>query len=174
MKKIISALLTVCFLSGATAIVVNAQGISSASGEKKFIVTDIEINSKEKISPEEVNVKAVRDFEKSFKQVQKVNWYKVKDGFMVYFYQEGNKKISGYDPKGNWIYNLVSYPEEKLPRQVWLQVKSVYSKSSITWVNEIQKSDKTIYVVHLEDKDSYKNVRVCDDEMDVIEEIKKS
>jgi len=40
-------------------------------------------------------------------------------------------------------------------------------------VNEIQTATKTIYVVHLEDDTTYKNVRICNDEMTEIQEIKK-
>ena len=75
----------------------------------------------------------------------------------------------GKDP----MYNFVSYGEDKLPRPVWYLVKSVYYDYSIVWINQIQTINKTIYVVHLDGKDTYKNIRVCNDEMDVLEEIRK-
>jgi hypothetical protein len=173
MKKILSALLTACVLSGAIPVVSNAQDIARIPVRQEFPKIIHESSGKEKINLTEVNAKAVRNFEKSFKQADNVIWYKVKDGFMVYFYQDGSKKISGYDPKGNWLCNLISYKEDKLPEQVWQQVKSVYYDCSITFVNEIQVRDKLIYIIHAEDKKSFKSIRVCGDEMNVIEEVQK-
>jgi len=173
MKKLLSMLM---LGFGLVSIFVNtgySQNIVSGVSDEQFTRTADEIIHMNSIKVTDVSLKAVRHFEKSFKEVEHVNWYKVKGGFMVYFYQEGLKKISGYSDNGKWLYAFFSYGEGKLPRPVWHEVKAVYYAYSIVLVNEIQTATKTIYVVHLEDDTTYKNVRICNDEMTEIQEIKK-
>ena len=149
------------------------QTIVTGISNDKFTRTFNETTNKEYVQPDDVNLRALHNFKKSFKEAQKVNWYKVKEGYMVYFYYNGNKKACGYDFNGNWLYKLVSYTEEKLPRPIWYQIKSVYYAYSIVWANEIETANKTIYVIHLEDPETSKNIKVCEGAMDVIEEFKK-
>jgi hypothetical protein len=53
-------------------------------------------------------------------------------------------------------------------------VKSVYCGDyEITWVNEVHSVKKTYYIVHLENKIAFKNIRVCDGEMEVVQEFDK-
>jgi hypothetical protein len=66
------------------------------------------------------------------------------------------------------------YAETKLNREVRAQVKSVYFDYNIILVEEIQRCAKPLtYVIHLEDKVSFKNIRICDREMEVMTEIGK-
>ena len=173
MKKIASALLTGFILLSVFPNIGSAQNIVAGISNDEFTGTTNETINKEYVKPGDVAMKALKNFEKSFKPAENVNWYKVKGGFMVYFHLNGDKKVCGYDLKGNWLYNYVSYAEDKLPRPIWHLVRSVYYEYSISWVNEIQTINKKIYVVHLDGKDTHKNIRVCDDDMDVIEEIRK-
>lgn len=173
MKKIISALLAVFILLSAFTETAHAQNIIAGISNNEFTSTTDETESRDRVKPAEVNMKAIRNFEKSFKQAKNVNWYEVKDGFMVYFYQNEIKEVCGYDSKGRWMYSLVSYSEKKLPAPVWHRVKTVYYEYSIIWVNQIEINNKIIYVVHLENENTYKNVKVTDEDMDVMEEIEK-
>ena len=173
MKKIASTLLTGFILLSVFPNTGSAQNIVAGISNDEFTGTTSETINKEYVKTGEVAMRALRNFEKSFKPAENVNWYKVKGGFMVYFRLNGDKKVCGYDLKGNWMYNFVSYGEDKLPRPIWYLVKSVYYDYSIVWINQIQTINKTIYVVHLDGKDTYKNIRVCNDEMDVLEEIRK-
>jgi hypothetical protein len=61
-----------------------------------------------------------------------------------------------------------------MPRDIRGIVKSQYYDYTITVVDEIEERMKPlVYVVHLEDSTTLKYVRVCDREMEVLEEYKK-
>jgi hypothetical protein len=69
---------------------------------------------------------------------------------------------------------IPSYPEEFLPYAVRGRVKSTYYFDyTINRAEEIQINNKTVYIIHIEDKSGFKLLRVCDDEMEVIKELNK-
>ncbi|MES1214470.1 MAG: hypothetical protein ABUT20_03050 [Bacteroidota bacterium] len=173
MKRILSVLLADILLCSSVTTTSHAQiNASSFPRKESPELTTPKINGT-LLKPQEVNIKAVRDFMKSFTKAEDINWYKAEGGFMVYFKQDGFKDMGAYDLNGNWIYNILSYPASNLPRTIRRQVKSTYYDCSVLWINEITMPDKLIYIVHMEDNESFINLRVCDDEMDIIEEYKK-
>ena len=87
------------------------------------------------VRPFDINIKAVRDFTQSFKQAENVRWYKVTDGLMAYFTENGIKMRSGYDRKGNWLYSMRFYAETSLRKDIRAEVKSIFYDYSITWIN---------------------------------------
>jgi hypothetical protein len=181
MKKTIYALVTGSFLFLATTNHVNAQqkssvafneakepGLSGVPGENLDLSRVVEVKLGD------VAAKAQKDFAKSFKQAEQIKWYKLDDGFIASFNQHGTAKRSNYDQKGNWRYSMATYTEEKLPLEVRSQVKTTYYDFAITLVNEIKTREKIIYIVHMTDKTSWINLRVCEGEMEVIERYSKS
>jgi hypothetical protein len=173
MKKIVPVFLACFVLVNGFTNAGWAQSIVAGVSNDHFTGTTDKPNSKYHIKSAGVNVNALRNFENSFSPAQNVNWYKVKDGFMVYFHHSGIKKVAGYDLKGQWLYYFASYTAEKLPDPIWHRIKNMYYEYSIIWVNLIQTSNKTIYMVHLENKGTFKNVKVGDDDNAAIEEISK-
>jgi len=121
----------------------------------------------------EIRTKAIRHFTKSFKQAESVRWYNVKDGVMVYFTEKGINTRTGYDKKGNWLYNLRSYGEAYLPKDVRARVKSAFYDFSITGINEITNAKQIIYMVHIEDNACFKIIRVCEGGMEAVKEYVK-
>jgi hypothetical protein len=121
-----------------------------------------------------INVKAMRHFLKSFKQADSVHWYKSGDGLMVYFKEAGIKTRVGYNRKGVWLYNLRSYPELQLPKNIRSEIKSIYFDFCIFWVNEISTSQKKlIYLIYMEDKTCYKTIKYDEGEQEIIEQLSK-
>jgi hypothetical protein len=121
-----------------------------------------------------INVKAVRDFDKSFSNASEKQWFVLVDGFVVYFKLNHAKMKTFYDKKGERILTLSMYSEERLPFRVRDLVKRNYYDFDIYQVIEISKQDKTIYLVKLEDGHSMKTVRVEDDECEEVESYRKS
>jgi hypothetical protein len=122
----------------------------------------------------DVNLKAVRDFSKSCQKAENIHWYIDAKATFAYYYVNGNKGWRVYDKKGNFVYNMDTYPEKFLPYDIRDQVKRTYYLDyNIIWVQEIQTEGKTIYIVHLTNKTTWLNVRVGDGEMDVLEEYNK-
>jgi hypothetical protein len=177
MKKILFTtftvyIVTMIFISGIHAQQSNtpvAFNQHSAKTAKPF-TTNFDKNSFPSSHLSEINIKAVRSFERLFKGVENTHWYNVDNGLIVYFTDNGIKSRANYSKNGGWLSTIRSYAEEHLPKDIRAQVKREYYDYSITWINEISNETQLYYVVHMQDKTSWKNVVVCDGEMAVIEE----
>jgi hypothetical protein len=71
-------------------------------------------------------------------------------------------------------FTISYYDEKKLPDEIRSIVKSTYYDYSITCVEEIHIDSKIIYIVHMQDDKTWKNVRICDGEMEIVEDFDKS
>jgi hypothetical protein len=120
-----------------------------------------------------IAVRAVRDFVQTYKNVENERWYKLDDGYLAEFMSDDIKTSVIYDGKGIWKYSIRRYNEDKLPVDVRRVVKSTYYDYSITMVEEILLYEKVIYLVHIEDAHTWKKIRVCEGEMEAIEEYNK-
>ena len=72
------------------------------------------------------------------------------------------------------MYTLKQYTEKELPVRVKSMVKSVYYDYPIVWVKEVNQSQSVVYLIHIENDQEWKTIRVADDEMDVAEDFAKS
>jgi hypothetical protein len=123
----------------------------------------------------EINAKAVRNFTREYKNITGAKWFKSANGlFAVYFISEKIQSWVYYNTKGNYEFMIRHYYEEKLPREVRHLVKSNYYDFSIYHVTEVSRNDKIAYVLKLEDKTSWKTIKVVDGEMEVTEGYLKS
>jgi len=121
-----------------------------------------------------IPVKAVRSFRNSWQYVDNESWYKIPDGYRARFTEDHVLYLVNYNKNGKWLSTLRQYDETKLDRTVRGQVKSVYYDYNILLIEEIEQPLKPLtYIIHMEDKTSFKNIRVCDREMEVVTEINK-
>ncbi|HXL55572.1 MAG TPA: hypothetical protein VN958_04895 [Chitinophagaceae bacterium] len=115
----------------------------------------------------DVNEKAVKDFTKSFKNISGEQWYKVSDGFIASFKENGIETKVAYDQKGRWHCTVRTSNESQLPSDVRDLVKSRYYDFKILVVYEI-KHDNTVYILKMEDASTLKTLRVADGEIEII------
>jgi len=120
-----------------------------------------------------IAVRAVRDFVQTYKSVENEKWYKLDDGYLAEFVLDDVKTSVVYDGRGVWKYSIRRYNEDRLPTDVRRIVKSTYYDYSITMVEEVILYEKVIYIVHIEDAHTWKKIRVCEGEMEAIEEYNK-
>jgi hypothetical protein len=120
------------------------------------------------------NIKAVRDFMKSYKNPSDVRWTILSDGFRVHFYCDGIQTRIFYNKQGNREAMIRYYDENKLPSSIRHLVRSNYYDFSIFNVTEVSKGDKIVYLVKIEDKTCWKTIRLADGEMEITEEYLKS
>jgi hypothetical protein len=128
------------------------------------------------LSLKEVNTKALRDFRKAFKGVSNEEWFPIAKGYSAEFTAKSIRSTVVYDNKGNWKFTISRYGEYNLPAEIRAAIKATYYDYSITLVEEIHEihvQDKIVYVVHMENENTWKNVRVCDGEMELIEDFNK-
>jgi len=124
-----------------------------------------------------VNAKALKDFRKTFSGARNEKWFIVPAGFTTKFEQNGIEFRVDYDKKGRWAGTMKSYDEKKLPTDVRHSVKSVYYDYSIIWVREItvpEHPDMVVYIIHIENEKSFKNLQVIDGEILIREAYDKS
>jgi hypothetical protein len=121
-----------------------------------------------------INAKALKNFSKTYKKAADAGWFVIKDGYLAQFKQDGITTKVFYDPKGRWVGNLRCYFEDKLPRDIRHLVKSHYYDYNIFYVQEVTVGNATVYLVKIEDKTSFKTIRVQDGEMTETEAFTKS
>jgi hypothetical protein len=116
------------------------------------------------------NIKAAKNFSSQFKNQPNAEWFAEDNVITAYFKNDDIATRAVYDKKGNWLNTMLVYPESKMPNDVRQTVKKEYNSYEITQVQEIKEGDLTFYVVHLLDGNKYKEVTVCNGEMNVIKE----
>jgi hypothetical protein len=120
-----------------------------------------------------LSTKAARDFAERFPEVEG-KWFAAKNGFVVRFVIDSIGCRAAYDARGNWVYTIRVYGEWKMPKQVRHLVKSTYYDYTITQVEEIDRpNEHKVYLVHMYDATTWKNVQVRDGEMLLVEDFKK-
>ena len=122
----------------------------------------------------DVNEKALKDFDKSFRNVTNEKWYTVSDGFFASFNNNGIETKVAYDRKGNWHCTVRTLEESQLPFNVRDAVKRTYYDSKILVGYEIKHTDGIVYIIKTEDSISLKTLRVVNGEMEIIADYKRS
>jgi hypothetical protein len=129
-----------------------------------------------KVVAAEVDASTLKDFAKKFADVNEVTWIKTGNGFVAMFNQADTRINVGYKAKGRWVYTVKRYVDENiLPKNVRAQVKSTYYDYKILHIEEITvpENKNIIYQLILLDGKNQKTLRLCDGEMDVINEVER-
>jgi hypothetical protein len=123
-----------------------------------------------------IHVKAVRDFLKRDKTASDAEWMVVENGFVVKYTGKNNSRCrTVYNSQGNFLYTIRQYNEGNMLPDVRAIVKSQYYDYTITLVEEIEQPLRPlVYVVHMEDATTLKNIRVSEREIEVVSEYKKA
>jgi hypothetical protein len=116
----------------------------------------------------DVNLKAMRDFNKQFSSVTTEKWYKISDGIVASFTEKEIETKVHYDLSGGWHCTLRTYNENQLPFDVRDLVKSKYYDYNILVVYEITYPGSLTYILKIEDSKKIKTLKVADGEMEVI------
>jgi hypothetical protein len=111
----------------------------------------------------EVNTRAMRDFNRSYKNASDTKWFKSEGGYFASFSSGGTNTKIVYNNKGQRSYSIVSYTESKLNSRIREQVKSTYFDAAIIGVHEFEFDNKTVHVIKMLDQHSKPlTVTVCD------------
>jgi hypothetical protein len=157
MKKIIGLLLTGLFI-----LTVQAQ----TSAKMALLHTST-------IGTEKSAVRATRDFWNRAGEQKNEKWYKMPQGYMAEYTDGPVKAKYVYDQRGIWRYSLLTYTEWQLPEEIRKLVRSNYYDFTIGWVKQVNEDETLVYVVHIEDEKSWKDLAVQDGEIRVLKEFRK-
>jgi hypothetical protein len=121
------------------------------------------------VDENDVNISAVRDFTKNFKNATDVKWVKNENGASVYFSIDGIKMRSSYNAKGKKEYTLKYYDESKLPADIRHLVRSTYYDYRIAIATEVVRNQQTSYLVKMENDKEFMTIKVDDGDLSVFE-----
>ena len=125
-------------------------------------------------STSEVNIKAMKNFTRDYKNPSSTTWFKLQDGFVVYFTQKEIAMRVAYDKKGNYLWTIRNYSENELPFEVRDLVKSRYYDFTIHHIDEVKSNEGIAYTIKLEGKTTWKTIKVVNSEMTVINDYVKN
>jgi len=98
-----------------------------------------------------------------------------KDGFIVHSDVNGNQISSAYDKKGNWLYTIERHAAVSLLKNVMDIVKDSYYNYFISGMEKIDRpGHNTVYIVHIEDSNSIKTLRVNNNEVELVQDFKRA
>ena len=98
-----------------------------------------------------------------------------KDGFIVHSDVNGNQISSAYDKKGNWLYTIERHGAASLLKNVMDIVKESYYDYFISGMEKVDRpGHNTIYIVHIEDSNSIKTVRVSNAEVELVKDFERA
>lgn len=131
-------------------------------------------NTDTKPQVKSANEKAVKNFNKQFKNAADVNMYNTDNGIIIHSAALSNNITAAYDKKGNWIYSIERYPSESLAKNVLDIVKRSYDKYYVSAMDKIvQPGSGITYVVYLENATSIKTLRITNDETELVQDFIK-
>jgi hypothetical protein len=116
----------------------------------------------------------MRDFVTRFGDVSDVVWHKNAETNVAVFTRDSVQHRIVYTNRGDLSFIMKYYEENRMPRNVRAQIKSVYYDYKIFVIQEILVPEKpAMYIVNLQDEKEWKKVAVCQGEMVVTEEFRK-
>jgi hypothetical protein len=116
-----------------------------------------------------IDIRAVRNFKTTFKNIDNEEWCVLPNGYRATFTNDGIVYFVTYSDRGHWMYTKRQYDEAKMDRNMRGTVKSVYYDYHITLVEDIeQPAQSVIYLVHMEDKNRWKNIQFYKGEMKTV------
>jgi hypothetical protein len=123
----------------------------------------------------EINIWAVRDFVNRFEEVENVLWFAIpKGGYEAYFVRDGYGDRIIYDKSGGWQQSLITFDEDKCPRDIRAAVKSLFFDFDIIIVEEVDNREGAEFIFYLQDKSSFRIVRVSkENEVELLQEFDK-
>ena len=142
-------------LSGFT-ITANASAVPVINYSGSVLVSD------------EVNGRAVRDFEKKFPAVTGEKWTKTNGGYLVKFTQNNTLHYCSYDDKGRFVMMTRYLDEETMPHDVKLLVQKQFEGYTIGVVTETTSEETICYQVTIKNYHCIKTLRISDAVAEVI------
>lgn len=122
-----------------------------------------------------INKKIARDFSRNFSSASDISIFTdASSSTLVSCKVDGVQNRITYDKRGNFVSNLRYYDQEGLPKDVRHQVRRTWYDYAIVYVVEVNYNQKTAFVITLEDRSSWKKIKVVDGEMEVMEEFIKN
>jgi len=113
----------------------------------------------------EINVNAIRHFNRTFGEFTDENWTTTEDGYRADYVNNAIIYHIEYNKAGNWVSTLRVYQSELLPTQIADVVHAEFPSSTILTTNEVSTGDKLAYFTQIQDSTTLKTVSIVDGEL---------
>ena len=87
-----------------------------------------------------------------FKDAENMRWFEVNKNYLVKFVMNDQEHQAAFKKDGQLIYHISYGVEKNLPETVKLQVKSKYGDYNIGRVFNVERDNRNIWIVNLENK----------------------
>lgn len=175
MKKIINYRLFPLILGITFTVMSSAQ---EASADVKPTKETISYISPDEFSPAipstEIKKSVLKDFKRTYGNIQSARWFKTVKGYGVSFKQTGISTTVFYTSSGAVDSRVNYYFEDRLPSHVRSVIGANFFDYSISHVAEVQKGDVTAYVIKIQNSKYVKSVKVIEGEWELIESLVKN
>src|SRR4029079_14649285 len=122
-----------------------------------------------------VSEKMHRHFSRNFKNATDIHIRPESDHTQVSYKDNGISGSVQYNKNGKWQYSVRIFDAETLSDNTRNDIEIAFPGYRVFgFVNEIDVLDKTATLVMIENRDSWKRVRILDDAIDVYEEYLKA
>jgi hypothetical protein len=166
MKKLLIA-------TGITFVVLSGCAYSQQSGHTLAAANVKTVRPKNQYL-NDVNVRAMRDFVSRYGDASDAVWHQNKGSYVAVFVRDSIQYRVIYTERGDLNYVMKYYEESRMARNIRAQIKSTYYDYKIYIVQEIESPDHpTLYIVNLQSDTEWKKVKLCQGEMEVMEEFKR-
>ncbi len=173
MKKVLF-LLIVAFASILSFKPVMYAQSSTDFDKKTFVKSVVNASDADKLALENIkaaNSKMYSNFSKKFAGARDIQSNKVGNHTMITCTVDGRLTRVLYRKNGSWQHTITTYENDKLPESVRELINDAYPRYSIFGgVIEVSAGNATAHLVTIENKTSWKRIRVVNGEMDEYEE----
>lgn len=107
-----------------------------------------------------VNEDVLKSFNETFSNVSQVKWEEYKGYYSASFIKDGIRTQVNYDMKGNMLGSLRYYFPDKLPLNIYNNLKKQYSSKTLYGVTEVTYGNKIVFLVKIEDEKNWLTVKV--------------
>lgn len=130
-------------------------------------------HSDEHLAKKAIDLLIMKKFREKSPHVSNDQWAKTENGYLVSYTSDGILYNTFLNKKGKLTSQIRYYSEKDLPSDVRYRVKGLNGCFTISSVKEITTKNSTAYLVTISDENSWRVIRVFEDEMGVIEEYQK-
>ena len=122
----------------------------------------------------DISMVAVERFKRDFRDAKDVEWKVIGNGYRAYFQQKDLLTAVDYDNKGK-LYSMIRYGKSLLTKDIKKMLEKKFDDVQVREVSEVKIADfpTRVYVIVMEDNVSVKTVQILEDEVKVIQEMRK-
>ena len=141
---------------------------------KSFTAAGVDADKLALASLKAVNAKMFNHFSKNFKNASDIRISNIGSFTDVDFKLNGIANKVQYNKKGKWMYSVSHYEEAKLSDDIRDDVERAYPGYSVFgFVTEVKVLDKSATLVMIENRKTWKRIRIMDGNIETYEEYTK-